>query len=216
MLIAVLVMGMISIFTCACNFAIIGMVAGYSGASESTGKSGLVMIKGLAFLAGTVIAMSLIGALLGYAGDRISSSLGFYWKAAAGLISVFVGLYSADLVPFRIPIIRFNTTNTGQQAISAILIGIAVGGLSVACNSCCNPFFPLILAASFVKGSVIWGFSMLFFFALGFGIPLAVMVMGIGTGLVKISHTMEKMVRVVKYGSGIVMILMGFYLLLTI
>lgn len=216
MLMAVLLMGILSIFTCACNFAIIGMVAGYSGTSGTGQKTGLVVFKGLAFLAGSVLAMSLIGAVLGYAGDRISSSLGVYWKAAAGLVALVVGLYSVDLVPFRVPTIKLNATNTGQQAIPAILIGIAVGGLSVACNSCCNPFFPVILAASFVKGSVAWGFLMLLFFSLGFGIPLAIMVTGIGAGLVKISGSMERVVTYVRYGSGIAMILMGFYLLLTI
>ena len=59
-------MGILSVFTCACNFSIIGVVAGYSGASSETSKAKLVFLKGFAFLLGTIISMSVIGALFGF------------------------------------------------------------------------------------------------------------------------------------------------------
>ena len=102
-LIAVFLMGMISVVTCGCNFAVIGVVAGYSGVTSSGKRSRPVIIRGLAFLAGGVISMALIGALFGYAGQWISNSFGNYWKIAAGLIAVAFGLYSMDLLPFKIP-----------------------------------------------------------------------------------------------------------------
>jgi len=215
-LIAVLLMGILSVFTCACNFAIIGVVAGYSGASQEISKTRFVIWKGIAFLLGTVLAMSVIGALFGFAGKWISASLGNYWKIAAGLIAILFGLYSMDLVPFKLPGISIKKGEANQNLGSAILIGIAVGGLSAACNTCCNPFFPVILAASFVKGSALWGFLMLLFFALGFGIPLTAMVLGIGLGLGKISGILTSAVKVIKYVGGIALVLLGFYLLFTL
>jgi len=214
-LIAVLLLGILSVFTCACNFAIIGVVAGYSGASQESAKTRLVIWKGIAFLVGTVLAMSVIGALFGFAGKWISASLGNYWKIAAGLIAILFGLYSMDLVPFKLPGISIKKGEANRNLGSAILIGIAVGGLSAACNTCCNPFFPVILAASFVKGSALWGFLMLLFFALGFGIPLTAMVLGIGLGLGKISGILTSAVKVIKYIGGIALVLLGFYLLFT-
>ncbi len=213
---AVLLLGMLSVFTCACNFAIIGVVAGYSGASQESSKTKLVIWKGLSFLLGTILAMSLVGALFGFAGKWISVSLGNYWKIAAGLISIVFGLYSMDLVPFKLPGVKFSNSNSNQNIFTAIFFGIAVGGLSAACNTCCNPFFPVILAASFVKGSALWGFMMLLFFALGFGIPLAAMILGIGMGLGKLSGIMTSTVRIFKYIGGIALVLLGFYLILTI
>jgi cytochrome c biogenesis protein CcdA len=214
-LIAVLVMGMLSVFTCACNFAIIGVVAGYSGASQVTGKSKILIWKGLAFLFGTIISMSVIGALFGFAGKWIGDSLGSYWKIAAGLVAIVFGLYSMELLPFKIPGISLKKAESQQTMFTAIIVGFAVGGLSAACNSCCNPFFPVILAASFVKGSAMWGFVMLSTFALGFGLPLAAMIVGISLGLGKISKVLSMVVNISKYIGGIALVALGFYLLLT-
>jgi len=214
-LIAVLSMGILSVFTCACNFAIIGVVAGYSGASPVTGKSNMMIWKGLAFLLGTIISMSLIGALFGFAGKWVSDSLGSYWKIAAGLVAIVFGLYSMELMPFKIPGISLKKAESQQTMFTAIIFGFAVGGLSAACNSCCNPFFPVILAASFVKGSAMWGFVMLTTFALGFGLPLAAMIVGISLGLGKISAALSMVVKIAKYIGGIALVALGFYLLLT-
>jgi cytochrome c biogenesis protein CcdA len=214
-LIAVLSMGILSVFTCACNFAIIGVVAGYSGASPVTGKSKMMIWKGLAFLLGTIISMSLIGALFGFAGKWVSESLGSYWKIAAGLVAIVFGLYSMELMPFKIPGISLKKAESQQTMFTAIIFGFTVGGLSAACNSCCNPFFPVILAASFVKGSAMWGFVMLTTFALGFGLPLAAMIVGISLGLGKISAALSMVVKIAKYIGGIALVALGFYLLLT-
>lgn len=213
---AVLLLGILSVFTCACNFAIIGVVAGYSGASQENGRTRLVIWKGLSFLLGTILAMSIVGALFGFAGKWISASLGNYWKIAAGLIAIVFGLYSMDLVPFKIPSLKISAGSSNQNMATAILFGIAVGGLSAACNTCCNPFFPVILAASFVKGSAVWGFMMLLFFALGFGIPLTAMMLGIGMGLGSISEKLSGIIRIVKYAGGIALVGLGFYLLFTL
>ncbi len=214
-LIAVLVMGILSVFTCACNFAIIGVVAGYSGANPATGKTKMLIWKGFAFLLGTIISMSLIGAIFGFTGKWISDSVGSYWKIAAGMVAILFGLYSMEMAPFKLPGISFKTQESQQSIFTAIIFGLTVGGLSAACNSCCNPFFPVILAASFVKGSAIWGFIMLSTFALGFGLPLTAMIMCVGLGLGKISKTLSLIVTIVKYIGGIVLIGFGFYLLLT-
>ncbi len=215
-LIAVFVMGIISVVTCGCNFAIIGVVAGYSGASASDNKTRTVIIRGLAFLAGGIVSMALIGTLFGYAGQWISSSFGNWWKIAAGLISIFFGLYSMDLLPFKMPGISVKQGKPGQTAFSAILFGLAIGGLSSALNSCCNPLFPVILAASFVKGSPIWGLMMLTTFSFGYGLPLAAMMVGLGLGVSKISKTLSVVGTVVKYAGGIALVVLGFYFLLTL
>jgi len=213
---AVFVMGLLSVFTCACNFAIIGVVVGYSGANPAIGKTKMLIWKGFAFLFGTIISMSLIGALFGFAGKWISDSLGNYWKIVAGLVAILFGLYSMELVPFKLPGITFKPEKSQQNVFTAIIFGIAVGGLSAASNSCCNPFFPVILAASFVKGSAMWGIIMLTTFALGFGLPLAAMIVGISLGLGKVSKPLSFIVTIVKYAGGITLIGLGFYLLLNL
>ena len=215
-LIAVFVMGAISVVTCGCNFAVIGVVAGYSGASSSDGRTKTVIIRGVAFLVGTMVSMALIGTLFVYAGQGISTSFGNWWKIAAGLIAIFFGLYSMDFLPFRIPGITIKQSTSGQTVFSAILFGLAIGGLSSALNSCCNPLFPVILAASFVKGSAMWGLMMLTSFSLGYGLPLAAMIVGLSLGFGKISKTLTTVGTIVKYAGGVSLVLLGFYFLLTI
>jgi cytochrome c biogenesis protein CcdA len=215
-LVAVFLMGMISVVTCGCNFAILGVVAGYSGASSATDKSKTVWLRGIAFLLGGIISMAAIGALFGYASELINDSFGNYWKVAAGLIAILFGLYSMNLLPFNLPGLSIKTNQTRQGIFSAILFGLALGGLSTALNSCCNPIFPVILAASFVKGSALWGLMMLTAFASGYGLPLAAAIVGFGLGLGKISKTLSVVGTIVKYIGGITLIVLGFYLLITI
>jgi cytochrome c biogenesis protein CcdA len=215
-LVAVFLMGMISVVTCGCNFAIIGVVAGYTGATSSSGKTSTVLLRGFSFLIGTILSMALIGSLFGYAGELINNSLGNYWKLAAGLIAILFGLYTMELVPFKLPGISVKTSNSGQNIFYAVLFGLTVGGLSAALNSCCNPIFPVILAASFVKGSAAWGLMMLTSFALGYGIPLTIMIVGVTLGLGKISRTLSLIGTIVKYIGGITLVVLGFYLLITI
>jgi cytochrome c biogenesis protein CcdA len=202
--------------TCACNFAIIGVVAGYSGASASKDRPGMAWLKGITFLIGGVISMALAGTLFGYASSWVSASFGSYWKIAAGLISILFGIYSMDLLPFKLRGFSIGNDQTGQNILSAILFGLAIGGVSVTMNSCCNPIFPVILAASFVKGSAVWGLMMLTAFGLGYGLPLAATIVGFGLGLGKITKSLSLFATIVKYAGGILLIGLGFYFLLSI
>jgi cytochrome c biogenesis protein CcdA len=215
-LIAVFLMGIISVVTCGCNFAILGVVAGYSGASSSTSRSKTIWLRGIAFLLGGIVSMAAIGALFGYASDLISNSFGNYWKIAAGLIAIFFGLYSMNLLPFHLPGLSIKTSQNRQGIFAAILFGLAIGGLSTALNSCCNPIFPVILAASFVKGGALWGLMMLTAFALGYGLPLAAAIVGFGLGLGKISKSLSIIGTIITYIGGITLLILGFYLLITI
>jgi cytochrome c-type biogenesis protein len=213
---AVFFLGIIGVVTCGCNYAIFAMVAGFSGSSESSGKTKQVIGSGIAFLAGAVIAMAVIGAIFGYAGGMISASFGNYWKVAAGLVCVIFGLYTMDLLPFRLPSFSPGTIKPGSGLLSAILFGLAAGGLATAFNTCCNPVFPIILAASFVKGSMVWGMLLLTVFATGYALPLAVGLIGIRFGMGKLSGTVQRLGKIIQYTGGILLLIMGFYFLITI
>jgi cytochrome c biogenesis protein CcdA len=207
---------MISVVSCGCNFAVIGVVAGYTGAIGSTGRTKAVIWSGVFFLLGTMVSMAIIGTVIGFASEMINASFGNYWKIAAGLISILFGLYTIDLLPFKIPGFSFNPKSNKRGIIAAIIFGFAVGGLSTAGSLCCNPFFPIVMAATFVKGSMLWGLLMLVVFSFGFGLPLAAAMIGIGLGFGKISKTIAKVGTVIKYAGGIALIALGFYFLITI
>ena len=215
-LIAVFFLGMIGVLTCGCNYAVFAVVAGYSGTMAADGKGKNVIWSGIAFLFGAIIAMAIIGGIMGYAGGLISKSIGNYWRIAAGLVCILFGLYSIDILPFKVPSISINTENRKTGIFSAIIFGLTIGGLFSALNTCCNPLFPIILAASFVKGSSVWGMTMLTVFALGYALPLAVAIVGVRFGLGKVSSAVSKLGTTIKYIGGILLIFMGFYFLITI
>ena len=215
-LMAVFLFGIISVFTCACNFSIIAIVAGYSGTLGASGKARVVIWNSMLFLFGMLISMSVIGGIIGYASELISVSLGNYWKIAAGIISVFFGLFTMDLLPFKMP--GINIKNPGYQSgiLSSVILGLTVGGLTLVSGTCCNPVFPVILAVSFVKGSFIWGVLLLFVYALGYGATFTAIMIAIGLGFGKTTRSFTKVGNVVKYAGGIILLVVGFYLLLTI
>jgi len=213
---AVFLLGIVSVFTCACNFAIIGTVAGYTGTLGATGKSKTVIASSLFFLIGSVVAMSALGCIIGFAGEFISASMGNYWKIAAGVILILFGVYTLDILPFKISGVSFKLQNKKSGIAGGILFGFIVGSVTPLATICCNPIFPIVAAASLVKGSTLWGFFLMFTYAFGFGATLAAAMLGIGLGIGKLSKLLSRFAVIIKYAGGITLIVLGFYFLLTV
>ena len=213
---AVFLLGVISVFTCACNFTAIGVVAGYTGSLGATGKTKTVVLSSIFFLLGIVIALSAVGCLIGFASELVSASMGNYWKIVAGIIAILFGVYTLDILPFKIKGISPNFQNKKSSIAGAVLFGFVMGGAISLSSLCCNPIFPIVMGASFLKGSTLWGLVMLFFYALGYGITLASAMLGVGLGLGKISKLLSKFAIIIKYAGGITLIILGFYLIITV
>jgi len=213
---AVFLLGVISVFTCACNFAALGIMGGYAGTMSTTGKAKTVVVSSVCFVLGTIIALSAVGCLIGFASEFVNTTMGNYWKIAAGIIAIFFGVYTLDILPFKIAGITPNFQTKKSGIAGAIIFGFVIGGATSLGSLCCNPVFPIVLGASFLKGSTLWGFALLFFYALGYGVTIAAGMLGIGLGLGKISKVLTKSATVIKYVGGITLIILGFYLLITI
>jgi len=215
-LLAVFSLGLASTFTSCCNPAILAGLAGYSGIIGTTAKRKMVFYNALFFLTGSVIAMAIIGGLTGSLSQVLVASVGRYWKIAAGIIIIAFGLFSLDLLPFSIPEIKLTNRSAGSGFIGAVLFGLALGGASAACGTCCNPFFPLVLSAAFLKGSMVWGIIMLSVFGFGYGLPLAAAVVGIGLGFGRLSAWLIKYMKYIRTAMGILMLAIGFYMLFSL
>ena len=213
---AVFLLGFLGAFTSCCNFAVIGAVAGYSGTLSGENRKKTLFVSSLSFFIGTVVSLCIIGALTGFISNVIMASFGKYWKVIAGILAIFFGLTTLNWLPFRLPSISLGKKQNGNGFLSALIFGLVIGGLSTACNACCNPLFPVVLGASFLKGGIIWGIIILLFFAIGYSLPLAVTMLGIGFGVDKLSSVAEKISLVVKYFAGLLLITIGFYLILSL
>ena len=213
---AVFLLGAISVFTCACNFAVLGIVGGYTSALGATGKKKSVVACSFFFLLGTLVAMSVLGSIIGFASEFISASMGHYWKIGAGIILILLGIYILDFLPFRIHGVPVTFKSKKSGLAGAILFGFVVGTLTSLGTLCCNPIFPIVVAASLVTGSTLWGFILLLTYSLGFGATLAAGMLGIGLGIGKLSKWLTKSALIIKYAGGITLIAFGFYFLITL
>lgn len=213
MLIAVFLLGIISTFTSCCNYAIIGSVTGYSASYSINSSKKSQILFSLAFLLGSVISLAIIGAIMGYIGSSVVESVGAFWKIAVAILLIIFGLLSLGLVPIKIP--QLNIKSTRKGFIPGLILGIFTGGLSLVCNVCCNPILPIVLGASFVKASILWGTFILIAYAIGYSLPFAIAIAGIQMGFGKISNKMKNASKIITSIAGIIMILTGFYLIYT-
>lgn len=209
-------LGMTGVLSCGCNYALFAVVAGYSGTMNSQDKNRNAIPAGLSFLIGAILSMAIMGALVGYAGKIMGNTSGLWWKIITSLIYIFFGLWSLDVLPFNFPALNMNKMKIRTGIIPSVLFGLTIGSISVAFNSCCNPVFPVILAGSFISGSGLWGMLMLTFFAMGYSLPLAIGFLGLSWGFGKAEALSGKLSKIIPKVGGGILILMGFYFLLTI
>ena len=214
-LVAVCLLGVISVFTCACNFAVLGIVAGYTSTLEAIGKAKTVLFTSLFFFLGTIVAMCVLGCVIVFASEFISDAMGDYWRIGMGIILILFGTYILDIFPFKIHHFTFNFKHKRDGITGGILFGFVVGTLTSLGTLCCNPIFPMIVAASIVTGSKLWSFLMLLAYAFGFGATLASIMLGFGMGIGKLSKLLSKSAKIIKYAGGIILIVLGFYFIIT-
>ena len=206
-------LGVLGSVTSCCNAPVLSARAAYSGAMGANPDRRMPFISGLFFMLGTIIAFGVLGAVTGYMGQLAGASLGLYWKLGAGLILVFFGLATLNFVPFSLPKLDLSVAALPRGSSGAMVYGVAMGGATTACNACCNPVLPVVLGISTLQGHLFWGAALLVAFAVGFGLPMAGGLIGLGLGIGKLNLLMRKIAPVVTTVAGIMLIGVGFYLL---
>jgi cytochrome c-type biogenesis protein len=212
---AALLLGVLGALTSCCTLPVLGAVAGYAGSlAERPSRRDLLIIGG-AFMLGTVVALGALGAVASFAGQAASQTLGRAWHFAAGLILVLFGLAALRLLPFALPSIDARAWSPRRGAAGAALYGLAVGGATTTCSLSCNPLLPAAVAAAAGQGSALLGASLLAVFALGYSLPLALALVGLGFGLGRLGNKVKRALPTLRVLVGVALIGLGFYLLAT-
>ena len=192
------------------------VIVGYTGSAGGKGKKQLLMAAASFFLS-SVLALVILGALSGKLGASVLSKtgpIGFYGKKALGMVTLFLGLTSLDLTPFRLPTFKVSTDKIPPGVFGAMLVGLSVGVATAGCATACSPLqLPIVMGFAALRGQVVEGAIILFLFALGFTLPLVLVMLGVGLG--RASDWMNRMDKPLRYISGIFMIGMGVWFLLT-
>lgn len=209
---AAFLMGLTGAVTSCCTLPIAGAVAGYSG-SRPAADRGTVLMTGLFFMIGTVLALAALGAAAGFISQITGSILGKYWRVFAGLAAILFGVLSLDLFPWRMPRLGHRVAPSMPTTyLGALLFGLLIGGGTTACSVCCNPALATALGVAVLQGKTLWGAGILTAFAIGYSLPLTTLLMGVSLGKATLLKS-EALGKTVRYVSGVLLIGIGFYLL---
>ncbi len=208
---AALLLGVLSVVATPCNVPLFAAVTGYAGSREDRRRSN-VLLACACLMLGTILALSVLGALIGYLGYVAGGAAGLYGRLFIGFITIVFGLAALGLLPFRLP--DFKPANTQQSGglLGAAVFGSAVGAASITCTlACCGPLLPLILSLAAMRGQPGWGASILTSFAIGYSVPLAAVMLGVSFG--RLSGVAMKVATPIRYAAGILLVGVGFWLL---
>ncbi len=212
---AAFLLGLMGSVTSCCNVPVLGAIAGYSGAVGYDIDRRSLLIAGLFFMIGTVAAFAALGAVSGFVGQVAGASLGLYWKLFAGFISVLFGLATLGLLPFDSAKLRFTGNTRKLQSSGATVYGLAVGGGAATCSMLCNPILPVALAVTTLQGHTFWGAAILGVFSIGYSLPMAGILVGMGLGFRRLTSVVQTINPIIQKAAGVLLIVVGFYLLAT-
>ena len=213
---AVFMFGILGAVSSCCNLSIIGIVVGYSGSLGNIKNKHIVILSGLFFMLGVIASLSILGATTGFVSKVIGNSIGVYWKLVAGIVIIIFGLFALNLIPFKIPKPKIPNKFFPEKILPSLTFGLIVGGLTVACDICCNPAIPVVLSIAFLKSETLWGAAILICFAIGYGAPLTAVLIGLGFGFDKLSRNINKIQPIIKTITGILLITIGFLLIISL
>lgn len=190
-----------------CTLPLLGILAAYSVVRKDDRAS--IFRNGLLFMAGVVFTLLVIGVMVVFAGQTIQKVSGSYWKIAVGCAAIFFGIGALRLFPFKLPKLNPKPALTNLGSIGSGISGIVLGGAIAVSSLPCNPGILVILGAAVLQRHILWAILNLSTYAIGFSLPLTLLVCGISFG--KGLKQLQKMETAVRYIAGVALIAAGFY-----
>jgi cytochrome c biogenesis protein CcdA len=184
---------------------------GYSGSRKAANRIDAVK-SSLFFTVGIIIALMIVGLVAGFTGQVAQITLGRYWKLFAGIVAVFFGLAALNLFPIKISLGNLGKTQLTNR-FGIAFTGLVLGGIIAVSSLPCNPGIFIVIGAAILQGKVIWAILLLAMFAVGFSIPLGAILMGVSVG--SVSLKIKGLETIMRFIAGIVLVLAGFYFLIT-
>jgi cytochrome c biogenesis protein CcdA len=193
-----------------CTLPLLGAIVGYSGTREDRDRR-TRFLAALFFMLGTTIALIILGTVAGFIGQVAQGIMGKYWKVFAGLVAIFVGLAALKLLPFKLPTKTAGTSSRPKGLLGAAVFGLIMGGGVSVASLACNPGIFIVLGVAVLQGYTLWTIAITAAYAVGFSLPLALIMLGasFGKSAIKAKRT-ETTIRII---GGALLIIAGFYLL---
>jgi cytochrome c-type biogenesis protein len=206
-------LGVLGALNPCCTAPLLGAVAGYSGSLAQRGGRRAIVSAGLFFMLGTVLALAIVGAATGFVSQLAGSSLGSYWKMFAGFVLIFFGLACLKLVPIKLPKLGSPDKTEPAGLVEAMVFGLLVGGSTTLCSAACNPTLAVTLGVATLQGQALRGAAVLTVYAIGYSLPLAAAMIGLGLGVGKLTSLVTRLAPLVQTTAGVILLVVGFILL---
>ncbi|MGQ9607382.1 MAG: hypothetical protein ACUVTW_14375 [Thermogutta sp.] len=161
---------------------------------------------------GTMVSLMILGGIAGSVGQLAQIGLGRFWKVFAGVVAVFLGLAALNLLPFHVSLGKLEGFGDRLGRSGAVLAGLVLGGIVAASSLPCNPGIFIVVGAAVLQGQVVWAAVMLAMFAIGFSLPLGAILLGVS---LQGQPRCEGADTAIRWAAGAVLVLAGFYFLVT-
>jgi cytochrome c biogenesis protein CcdA len=208
-----LLLGLLSaVASACCTLPAMGMLVAYSGTREEVNRR-TALASALSFMAGTTLALIVLGFVAGFVGQAAQALLGRYWKVFAGLIAIILGLAALKMLPLKLPQLARKTEArpSSQGVLGVAVVGLLMGGGVAASSLPCNPGIFIVLGAAVLQGHALWGMVLMAAFGIGFSLPLSAILFGGSFG--KASIKAQKVEAAIRAVAGVLLVGAGFYLL---
>ncbi len=208
-----LLLGLVSaVASACCTLPAMGMLVAYSGTREEVNRR-TALTSAISFMAGTTLALVVLGFVAGFVGQTAQALLGRYWKVFAGVIAVVLGLAALKMLPLKLPQLAgmLEARSSSRGVLGVAVVGLLMGGGVAACSLPCNPGIFIVLGAAVLQGHAVWGMVLMAAFGIGFSLPLSAILFGVSFG--KASIKAQKAEAAIRVVAGVLLIGVGFYLL---
>ncbi len=169
----------------------------------------VVPVRAGLFVTGTAVATTILGVAAAVAGHAVAL-LGRAPRYALAFVPIVMGLHLLSWLPLPLPS-GDGARWRGGGALAAFGAGLL---LSLVLGACGTPVLAAILSVAAYKGSVAFGALLLFVYGIANGLPLLLLGTGVSAGMARLGSTARH--AWADRLAGVLLLLLGFYLLLRI
>lgn len=155
------------------------------------------------------ITFTILGSLASLFG-KFMQGIGGLWYILLGILMVLMSLQAMEVITIIKPT-NLQNKNTRKGYLGALLAGILGGVFS---SPCSTPVLIALLALVSKSGNVLWGIFLLLLYSIGNSILVIIAGTSVGT-IRKITQSEKygKFSNILKYFMGIIILLLGLYML---
>jgi cytochrome c-type biogenesis protein len=193
-----------------CTLSMLPITVGYIAGQEQKSMA-QTALQCLWFILGLSMTLTALGLVAGLVGS-VYGKLPYPWLffTLIGLLAVTLGLFQLEIINFRLPRLAFLDTYNPPEAVKPLFIGATFG---LVASPCTSPVLFALLGFVSTSKSPWLGAAFLFSYALGHGLPLVLA--GLFTGMIKGMMTLRKYSGVLTQGSGVLLVGVGVWMVLT-